>query len=78
MEDWSELNQGKCFITDLGSEQTKEVDGEMVTLGRYAIWSPIANTKNHCIVEISSDCAKLQKKYNVSDTMIYYLQKKEA
>lgn len=78
MEDWSALNKGKCFITDLGSEQTKEVDGKIVTLGRYAIWSPIANTDNHCIVEISSDCGQLQKKYNVSDTMIYHLQIKEA
>lgn len=78
MEEWTERNKGKCFITDLGSEQKKEVDGNIVTIGQYAVWSPIANADNHCIVEVGCDCKQLQEKYHISDTMVYSLAKEEC
>lgn len=78
MEDWAMRNKGKCFITDLGSEQTKEIGGRSVTMGRYAVWSPIAGADNHRIVEVGTDCAKLQQKYNIDNAMIYHLQQKEG
>lgn len=78
MEDWKSLNRGKCFITDLGMEQEKEVDGQAVTVGRYAVWSPIKNADNHCIVEVGENCEQLKKKYNIGDAMVYHLLKKEA
>lgn len=78
MEDWATRNKGKRFITDLGNEQTKEVDGKLVTMGRYAVWSPIEGADNHCIVEVGTDCGELQKKYGINAAMIYYLQKKEV
>lgn len=78
MEDWATRNKGKCFITDLGSDQTKEVDGRPVTMGRYAVWSPIADADNHRIIEVGTDCGQLQKKYNINTAMIYHLQKKEV
>lgn len=78
MEDWIRINKSKCFITDLGAEQTREVDGKTVIVGRYAVWSPIANAENHRIVEVGSDREKLKQKYNIKDSMIYCLKKKEA
>lgn len=77
MEEWTRLNKSKCFITDLGAEQTREVDDKTVVVGRYAVWSPIANAENHRIVEVGSDCEMLKQKYNIKDSMIYRLKKGE-
>lgn len=76
MEDWASMNEGVCFITDLGSERTKEVDGSPTVIGRYAVWSP-TNGKSHQIVEVGSDCVQLRSKYHIPDSKVYRLQTKE-
>lgn len=75
MSEWSELMQNKFFITDLGEERTEEINGEQVTVGRYAVWSPAKNAKQHIIVEVGSDLRTLKEKYSVSDERICKLAK---
>ncbi|MDE7293290.1 MAG: hypothetical protein K2N72_02575 [Oscillospiraceae bacterium] len=70
MPEWSELMQDKFFITDLGEERTEEIGGEQVTVGRYAVWSPAKNAKQHTIVEVGSDLGTLKEKYSVPDERI--------
>lgn len=70
MPEWSEMMKNKFFITDIGEERTEEIGGEQVTVGRYAVWSPSKNAKQHTIVEVGSDLDALKKKYSVSDDRI--------
>lgn len=70
MFEWNELMQNKFFITDLGTEQNALIGGEQVTIGRYAVWSPSKNARQHAIVEVGSDLPALQKKYSVSDDRV--------
>lgn len=76
MEDWISMNKGVCFITDLGAESMKEVEGKPTLIGRYAVWSP-TNGSGHRIVEVGSDRGQLQLKYYISDSRVYRLQTKE-
>lgn len=70
MPEWNELMQNKFFITDLGAEQNALIGGAQVTIGRYAVWSPAKNSRQHAIVEVGSDLDALRKKYSVSDERI--------
>lgn len=70
MFEWNELMQNKFFITDLGTEQNTLIGGEQVTIGRYAVWSPSKNARQHAIVEVGSDLSALQKKYSISDDRV--------
>lgn len=75
MSEWSELMRNKFFITDLGAEQNTLIGGEQVTIGRYAVWSPAKNARQHSIVEVGSDLDALRKKYSVSADRICRLSK---
>lgn len=75
MAEWSELMQNKFFITDLGAEQNALISNEQVTIGRYAVWSPSKNARQHTIVEVGSDLEVLQKKYSVSGDRVCKLVK---
>ena len=70
MPEWNELMKDKFFITDLGKEQSTVINGVQVTIGRYAVWSPSKNSRQHVIVEVGGDLDALQKKYSVSDDRI--------
>ena len=70
MPEWSELMKNNFFITDLGTEQSTLIGGAQVVVGRYAVWSPSKNARQHAIVEVGSDLSALQKKYSVSDDRI--------
>lgn len=70
MPEWNELMQNKFFITDLGAEQNALIGGTQVTIGRYAVWSPTKDSRQHAIVEVGSDLDALRKKYSVSDDRI--------
>lgn len=77
MLDWEKLMKGKCFITDLGSEQTREVEGALTAIGRYAVWSP-TKAGTHRVVEVGNDCGRLQRKYRVKDGLVCRLRTKGA
>lgn len=68
--DWGALMSNKVFISDLGTEQEVMVNDEAVTLGRYAVWSPVSGSGNHCVVEVGGDLAALCAKYGVPDDRI--------
>ncbi len=70
MSEWNELMQNKFFITDLGGEQNTFIGDVQMTIGRYAVWSPLKNACRHAIVEVGSDLDALKKKYSVSDERI--------
>ncbi len=70
MPEWNELMKNKFFITDLGAEQSTLISGVQVTVGRYAVWSPSKNARQHAIVEVGNDLDALKKKYSVSDDRI--------
>ncbi len=70
--DWQEAFSGKCFISDLGSEQSVESDSGSTLLSRYAAWAPIGS-KNHRIVEISDDLQTLMEKYAIPQDRVCIL-----
>lgn len=71
MMEWDNLMNSRFFITDLGAEQTAVIKDESVTIGRYAVWSPVKdNGKRHIIVEVGNDIERLKKKYSVSDERV--------
>lgn len=65
MEDWNELMEGKVFLTDLGAPRQTELAGQPITLGRYAVWSPLRGTKGHAIVEVGDDLEELSARYGI-------------
>ncbi len=70
--DWQEAFSGKCFISDLGDEQSAENGSNNTQLSRYAAWAPIGS-KNHRIVEISDDLQTLMEKYSVPQDRVCIL-----
>lgn len=70
MIEWNKLMENKFFITDLGAEQKALIGDEQVTIGRYAVWSPSKNERQHAIVEVGSDLEALKKKYSISGERI--------
>lgn len=66
-----ELTQGKVFISDISTENTTTINGNKVIIGRYAVWSPLKDKPGHMIIEVGSDLAQLQQKYNISDSLVF-------
>lgn len=66
-----ELTQGKVFISDISTENTTTINGNKVIIGRYAVWSPLKDKPGHMIIEVGNDLAQLQKKYNISDSLVF-------
>lgn len=63
MEPWQDQFGGKHFITDLGSSQIVELEGNATELARYAVWAPAG--EGHQIVEVGAELEALQRKYGV-------------
>ncbi len=73
MVKWSELMNGKAFITDLGENQTAIIDDEETIVGRYAVWSPVKNSSGHQVVEVSDRLEMLMEKYKIPNERVCYL-----
>lgn len=54
----------RVFISDLGENQTTEIDGVKTEIGRFAVWAPVPKG-NHNVVEVGSDVVALMHKYDV-------------
>ncbi len=70
MQDWNELMSGKAFITDLGAGKTSVINGEEVSVGQYAVWSPVTNSQGHQVIEVGSDLEALMKKYSIPEDRV--------
>lgn len=70
MQKWSELMKNKPFITDMGVSRTSVIDGKEVTVGRYAVWSPVTNSTGHQVIEVSEDLDELKHKYNIPEERV--------
>lgn len=70
MQDWNELMSGKAFITDLGTGKTSVINGEEVSVGQYAVWSPVINSQGHQVIEVGSDLETLMKKYSIPEDRV--------
>lgn len=70
MAEWSELMKYKTFITDLGENQTSVIGEKEVTVGRYAVWSPLQGSKNHQVIEVGEDLEALKSKYNIPEERV--------
>ena len=70
MESWSELMRGRCFVSDLGADQTAQIEGQRTTVGRYAVWAPRRQGDGHCIVEVGTVLAPLLEKYHIPPTRV--------
>lgn len=70
MQNWSELMQNKAFITDMGISRTSVINGEEVTVGRYAVWSPVTNSQSHQVIEVGEDLDELKRKYGIPEERI--------
>lgn len=70
MQEWSELMKNKAFITDMGISRTSVIDGKEVTVGRYAVWSPVTNSRSHQVVEVGEDLDELRRKYNIPEERV--------
>ncbi|NJD04183.1 MAG: hypothetical protein FIA99_16685 [Ruminiclostridium sp.] len=70
MYNWNKLMENQVFISDLGSNQEAVVEGQAVLLGRYAVWSPVTNSKGHQVIEVGDDLQDLCKKYHVPQERI--------
>jgi hypothetical protein len=69
---FEEHTKGRSFITDLGIEKqiVDPVKMELVTVGRYGIWSPNKDGIGHEILETAINIKELQDKYNVEDELV--------
>lgn len=70
MQDWSELMKNKAFITDMGVSRTSVIDGKEVTVGRYAVWSPVTNSRSHQVVEVGENLDEFKRKYNIPEERV--------
>lgn len=70
MQEWSELMKNKAFITDMGISRTSVIDGKEVTVGRYAVWSPVTNSRSHQVVEVGENLDELKRKYNIPEERV--------
>ncbi len=75
---WSHLTENKAFISDLGANQDAELNGTHIRVGRYAVWSPLRNSKNHQVVEVSNDLTALIEKYKIPSERILTLVREEG
>lgn len=65
MSTWNELMKGRCFISDLGADQTTEINGQSTVVGRYAVWSPLRGSDGHQVIEVGQELEPLMKKYHI-------------
>ena len=72
MDEWTRLTANQVFISDLGENQTAEIDGEKKEIGRYAVWAPVPKG-NHNVVEVGSDVSVLMNKYGVPQDRVLKL-----
>lgn len=70
MEKWSELMKNKPFITDMGVSRTSVINDKEVTVGRYAVWSPVSNSTGHQVVEVGEDLDELKRKYSIPEERV--------
>ena len=70
MQKWSELMKNKVFITDMGTSRTSIIDGKEVTVGRYAVWSPVTNSQSHQVIEVGEDLDQLKSKYSIPEERV--------
>lgn len=57
MDEWTRLTANRVFISDLGENQTTEIDGVKTEIGRFAVWAPVPKG-NHNVVEVGSDVGR--------------------
>lgn len=65
MEEWNAMMAGRTFITDLGAPRQTQSEGKQVTLGQYAVWSPLRGGDGHTIIEVGDDLEELMERYRV-------------
>ncbi len=65
MGEWEKLMKDKAFITDLGENQNPLTENTEMVVGRYAVWSPLTNSKNHQVIEVGENLEYLRKKYHI-------------
>lgn len=70
MGEWEKLMGNRAFITDLGENQHSVVGEQEMEIGRYAVWSPLTNSKNHQVVEVGENLEYLRKKYRIPEERI--------
>lgn len=73
MQDWNELMDGKAFITDLGVGKKEVINGEEVSVGQYAVWSPVTNSTGHQVIEVSDNLEALMNKYSIPQERVLSL-----
>ena len=78
MDEWTKLTRDKVFISDIGNDRIAEIGGAKTLVGRYAVWAPAPGGEHHRVVEVSSDCEALMKKYRVPGERVLRLQTVEA
>lgn len=70
MVKWEELMENKAFITDLGENQCSVIEKQEMIVGRYAVWSPLRNSKNHQVIEVGENLEYLRKKYQIPEDRV--------
>ena len=70
MHDWSQMMKNKTFITDMGISRISVIDGKEVTVGRYAVWSPVTNSQGHQVIEVGENLDELKRKYSIPEERV--------
>lgn len=70
MEEWEKLMENKAFITDVGESRSSVVENQETIVGRYAVWSPLTNSKNHQVIEVGENLEYLRKKYCIPEERV--------
>lgn len=70
MGEWEKLMKDKAFITDLGERQGPLEEDTETAVGRYAVWSPLTNSKNHQVIEVGENLEYLRKKYRIPEERV--------
>lgn len=70
MGEWEKLMKDKAFITDLGENRDPLTESQETVVGRYAVWSPLTNSKNHQVIEVGENLEYLRKKYHIPEDRV--------
>lgn len=70
MGEWEKLMKDKVFITDLGESGSSVIENQETVVGRYAVWSPLTNSKNHQVIEVGENLEYLRKKYRIPEDRV--------
>lgn len=70
MGEWEKLMKDKVFITDLGESGSSVIGNQETVVGRYAVWSPLTNSKNHQVIEVGENLEYLRKKYRIPEDRV--------